>query len=306
MRNKVLFLVPFFGQKPKYFDYFLQSLVDQPFDLLLVTNIEILEVSNNVFVQQSSFELFSKKIEVQLGYACEIDKPYKLCDYRPAFGEIFSAELNGYDFWGSIDTDVIVGNFKKFINDALLDEIDIYSGRSKRISGSFFMVRNKPFCNQLYKRSKDWDKIIKTSRYLGFDELGGHFFESIDKGTPLNEIDAEIQSFTSLVFDAKHSGLLRTHFEDSVLEPKTDCVTIAKNRVVYQSKDYLTFHLIYFKFNYYFNLTGKAYQRPFYITPLGFFQQLPSLLNVFLSKNFWTAVKKKIEINLHKLKLSKA
>ena len=47
---------------------------------------------------------------------------YKICDYRPFFGEIYKEYTKGYDFWGWCDTDIILGNIRKFISDNVLNE----------------------------------------------------------------------------------------------------------------------------------------------------------------------------------------
>lgn len=43
-------------------------------------------------------ELFQSKFD----FPILLNTPYKLCDYKPAYGDIFSKYLGGYDFWGTV------------------------------------------------------------------------------------------------------------------------------------------------------------------------------------------------------------
>ena len=43
------------------------------------------------------------------------------------YGLLFSDDLNGYDFWGWLDPDIMIGNIRKFINDGVLNKYDILS-----------------------------------------------------------------------------------------------------------------------------------------------------------------------------------
>ena len=53
-------------------------------------------------------------------FPISISAPYKFCDFRPAFGEIFSDYLVGYDYWGHCDVDLIWGDIRKFVTDDVL------------------------------------------------------------------------------------------------------------------------------------------------------------------------------------------
>ncbi len=298
MKNKILLVLPFFGKKSAYFDYFLQAVANRPFNLLLITDIEKLNVPKNVFVQKNSFETFVQRISTALGQQCEIRYPYKLCDYRPAWGVIFSQELKNYDFWGSIDSDVILGNFSKFISDDLLDRIDVYSGIERRISGAFFLVRNNALCNTLYQKSKDWHKVMQEQEYLGFDEIGGRFFDEIGGGKSVLEITAPIESFSQLILKNNKIKIL---FENSILEPKNGIVKADNHLIEYKGEEYLLLHLIFFKYHYYFYL-DPVFSYPYYINSLGSFKTKPNYITCFFSVKFWIGIQKKIRINLRKIK----
>ena len=41
-----------------------------------------------------------------------LDRPYKLCDFKPAYGFIFGEYLKEYDYWGHCDIDIVWGDLR--------------------------------------------------------------------------------------------------------------------------------------------------------------------------------------------------
>lgn len=54
---------------------------------------------------------------------------YKLVDLKPAYGHIFSEWLQGYDFWGYTDMDVIYGRLTDFVTPTILQNHDIITAK---------------------------------------------------------------------------------------------------------------------------------------------------------------------------------
>ena len=69
----------------------------------------------NVAVQRCEFGDLAKRIWSLFDFEISLERPYKLCDFRPAFGEIFADELAGYDFWGHSDLDLIFGQIREHL-----------------------------------------------------------------------------------------------------------------------------------------------------------------------------------------------
>uniref|UniRef100_UPI0025C6B873 DUF6625 family protein n=1 Tax=Flavobacterium sp. TaxID=239 RepID=UPI0025C6B873 len=234
MNNKIAFVIPYFGKLPTYFLLFVNSVKEKPFDILFFTDIKKPDnLPSNIiwipFEKQELQNLFSRKLE----FAINLPNPYKLCDYKPLYGLCFEEYLINYTFWGSLDIDTVVGNFEKFINDKTLDNIDIYSGIKEYVSGAFFLIRNNRECNNLFKQSKDWQKVLLEPIYSGFDECGGHYFEQLKSGESIFDLNIPIESFTEVVFKEYRKGL-RICFENTVLEPKGSAyVVIKKDSVQY-------------------------------------------------------------------------
>jgi hypothetical protein len=69
--------------------------------------------------------------------------PYKLCDYKPAYGLIYAQELKGYDYWGDCDLDVIFGRLSHFLTPDIFGRYDRYFTQ-----GHFCFYANKEEVNR--------------------------------------------------------------------------------------------------------------------------------------------------------------
>ena len=163
--KSLVFIIPFFGKWPLWFDAHLLSIKANPtIDWLFYTDCEIPEYapSNCTFIKSSLQEmevLFSDKIGVPI----HLDKPYKLCDLKPSYGHVFQEKIKEYDFWGFTDIDIIWGAIRKELDHRLLDDFDIISSRIGLISGHFNLFRNEESINKLYRKN-DWYKQSFANR----------------------------------------------------------------------------------------------------------------------------------------------
>ena len=174
MRNRVALVLPYFGELPSYFQLFLRSVEMNPsFNLVLLTdcNCSDLTVPSNVSVHKMSFFDVQNRIFQILSPKVHIMSTYKLCDYKPLYGLLFSKELYGYDFWGHCDADMIWGNLSNYVDDAILDKYD-----KLFIHGHFALYRNDAWVNELALRYRDapcgLDMATSTELACYFDEVG--------------------------------------------------------------------------------------------------------------------------------------
>ena len=83
-------------------------------------------------------------------FEISLNSPYKLCDFRPAYGDIFQEELQDYDFWGYCDTDLIFGDICKYLTTNILKEYDkIFE------YGHLTIFKNNNRMRNLYKNITD-------------------------------------------------------------------------------------------------------------------------------------------------------
>lgn len=173
MKNKVAFVIPYFGKVPSYFHLWLQSAEKNPdFDFFIYSDLSLnIKAESNVKQIQMSFAEVKSKIENLLNRKVCLKTPYKLCDFRPMYGMIFEEELKEYDFWGFIDIDLILGHLTTFITDELLDSHD-----KLFYEGHFSLFRNCDLMNTLFIRKyphvMDWEYAFSTNYACHFDENG--------------------------------------------------------------------------------------------------------------------------------------
>lgn len=170
---KIAYLVPYFGSLPKNFKTWLLSCeANEDIDWILFTDDKTeYKFPKNVKVKYTTFKEFIKRIQDNYEFDIIIDRPWKLCEFRPAYGEIFEEELASYDFWGHCDMDMIWGNIRKFITDDILDKFDKIG-----FQGHSTLYKNCYEVNTRYKTivpgKIDYKTIFCSKEGQCFDENG--------------------------------------------------------------------------------------------------------------------------------------
>lgn len=155
----ICFIVPYFGKLPDYFQVWLDSCrVNKSVHWLVFTNDETeFNYPPNVSRILMTFDELRNKIQTNFDFLIRLDSPYKLCDYKIAYGDIFKNELEGYDFWGFCDIDLIWGNIREFYTDDLLNKYDKIGNQ-----GHATIFRNNEHVNLLYKEQIEGQVSYRT------------------------------------------------------------------------------------------------------------------------------------------------
>jgi hypothetical protein len=105
-------ILPYFGKFKNYFELFLKTIgCNQNFDLLLITDSEEkIKYPDNCVVKKMWFEDFKKHIQSKFDFDISLETPYKLCDFKPAYGYICEEWITEYDYWGHCDCDLLFGD----------------------------------------------------------------------------------------------------------------------------------------------------------------------------------------------------
>lgn len=170
--RKACFVIPYFGKMPSNFRVFLKTCRENPeFDWLIITNDEgEYPYAGNVHVKIMQFSEFVNRVQDCFDFRISLERPYKICDYRAAFGIIFAEELKEYLFWGHCDTDEYFGNIASFITDDVLQQYD-----KILCLGHFTLFRNIPEINGMYlvedkKYRQSYRDAFTTGAHWIFDE----------------------------------------------------------------------------------------------------------------------------------------
>ncbi|MFI5140412.1 MAG: DUF6625 family protein, partial [Sphingobacteriales bacterium] len=217
---------------------------------------------------------------IKLGFPVNIGDPYKLCDFKPAYGLLFSELLTGYDFWGQSDIDVIYGNIRGFITDDLLSEFDFISIRHDYTSGCFALYKNNPFVNNLFKRSKDYLKVFTGNKHYCFDEC--NFVHTLlEDGESIFNIETEIESFTHIIKAADSNHEIKAHFDFILVEGVTGKVMFDKGRIIYKRKfEGILYHLFWLKRIYNPKKGMRNIPETYYISPTKIYRKPKSKITV--------------------------
>lgn len=171
MKKKVIFILPYFGKLPGYFPFYLISCkYNQDFNWLIITDDHTpYDFPENVKVIYESFESIKSLIQSKFDFTISLTSPYKLCDFKPAYGYIFREYIANFDFWGHVDPDCIWGDLNKYITWELLNQYDkLY------MLGHLSVFRNTMENNTIFMRHVNgayyYKDIFSDEKCWGFDE----------------------------------------------------------------------------------------------------------------------------------------
>lgn len=166
--KKIVFIIPWFGPFRKDFSFWLKSVEHNPsVDFLMPTDQTIVAPPKNLRVIKTNLAFVENLAKKNVWEGCIISKPYKMCDYKVAYGEMFQEYIKDYDFWGHCDADLIFGDIRKFVTDDILNKYDRLG-----VDGFFSLFRNTKEINAIYRKAGDITKIFTEQKPFGFDEWG--------------------------------------------------------------------------------------------------------------------------------------
>jgi len=238
-----------YGPYPWYFPYFIHSCKFNPsIDFFIVTDNEMsVDLPANIKVIKKSLEEIKLIASARLGFEIQLECPYKLCDFKPAYGYLFPEIVDGYDFWGHGDIDLVYGSIRSFMTDDLLMCHDVISSRHDYITGTFCLFRNNKHINSLFMKSRDYKKVFSSAEHFCFDECN-FLFAELQNGASIFDYPDNIQSMTWIVKEAQQRGTLKAFFDFIIVEGSTGKIMWHKGRVFYkQQYEAMFYHLIKFK-----------------------------------------------------------
>ena len=159
-----LLIIPYFGKYPDWLDQW-------------VANMERLKPMGYDYLIVSSLELFEQRVRQKLGIEPILKYgEAKVWDYRAMFGVLFDNEIQGYDFYGHVDFDVVFGDIQKFEPD--LSKLDIWSNHVDYICGFWTLYRNTEVVNNLFRQA-DWKTVLANPTPTGWVEK--EYTQVVDK-----------------------------------------------------------------------------------------------------------------------------
>lgn len=270
MQKSIAIIIGYFGDLPWYFEYFLHSCRYNPdvqFYIITDNDLDKNQIPKNVFPVRKSLKEVKDIASSKLGFVVGFEHPYKFCDLRPSLAYILPEYIEGYDFWGYGDIDVIYGNIRLFITNEILTEYDVISVRHDFLPGAFSLFRNCEKINLLFKESKDYEKVFTDPRHFCFDETN-FTYDEFAEGVPAEEIKSEIESMTHLVKKLHNQKHLKAYFDFHVIEGLPGKIKWEKGVLTYKNTmEAIFYHLIKLKKVYTPKKALKKIPDTFYISP---------------------------------------
>lgn len=169
--KSIIIIFPYFGNLPVQYKMWRESALRNPnVDFVFFTDCQV-ESASNIIVNKMQFDDFRQMLAKAFDFPILLDRPYKICDYRPAFAYALSDYVKGYDFWGWGDLDVVYGDIRAFVTDEVLSHYKMISGW-----GHFTLYHNDEDTNSFFMKPipgyQDYKEVFSKSESAYFDEYG--------------------------------------------------------------------------------------------------------------------------------------
>ena len=190
--SSINIIIPYFGSFPNYFQLFLNSCkYNETINWTIITdNITNYDYPSNVKKVEKSFDEVYEMIQKKFDFEISLMSPHKLCEYKPAYGYVFSEYIKGYDYWGYGDLDLIYGDIRKYIETKQLLKYNKIG-----VLGHLTIIKNDDYYNTLFMKAINGRTIYReafsSSQNYNFDE------SYRDNGN----INSIFQSYGEKVFD---------------------------------------------------------------------------------------------------------
>ena len=175
--KSIIIIIPYFGKWPEWIDIFLLSCSkNSTINWCLYTDCPIPGIiPPNVRIHLCSLVDYYSMICDRVQIRFQPESAYRLCDVRPMFGLIHADEIQGFDYYGYGDLDVIYGDIRAIYTDEVLSN-DYISSHECIASGHLSLFRNIPLMHEAFKNIPDWRRKVETAEDIqwqdSLDEAG--------------------------------------------------------------------------------------------------------------------------------------
>lgn len=173
MIAKITLIVPYFGSWPAFFRIWAESVQrNEAIEVLLVSDLPApIFMAPNIKLVRMTLSEVADRVAAAIGLPVANSHPHKLCDFRPHFGLAFSDLLQGVDYWGYCDVDMIFGNLDPILELVRSGKYDVLSP-AVHVVGHFALFRNSPNVNRLGLQIKNLESRLLQPFSTFMDESG--------------------------------------------------------------------------------------------------------------------------------------
>lgn len=217
--STVCVIAVYFGPLPSYFPLTLGSMGKNPtIDFVLITDQDVGACPPNVTVVLTSLNRIRSQFEEFYGFSVALGRAYKICDFRPAFGELFSDLIGQRDYWGHCDLDVVFGDIRSSLGAETLTWAE-----KVLIRGNFSLYRNSATVNALYRQSHvgspSFIDVFSDGEPFYFDEWKGIYPRVLASGVKLwnEDVIFDIDPRRFALREASRTARYRYLWDDGTL-----------------------------------------------------------------------------------------
>lgn len=166
--KSIALIFPYFGKLPVQYKMWRESALRNPsVNFIFFTDADV-EPADNIIVHKMQFTDFHQIVQKAFFFPIVLDRPYKLCEYKQAYGYILQEYIKDYDFWGFGDLDLVYGDIRSFITDEVLTHKFLLGW------GHLTLIKNDEDANTYFMKQIDGYQYFKdaftTSKITFFDE----------------------------------------------------------------------------------------------------------------------------------------
>lgn len=166
--KSIVLIFPYFGKLPVQYKMWRESALRNPsVDFMFFTDADV-EPAPNIIVHKMQFYDFQQLTQKAFDFTIVLDRPYKLCEYKQAYGYILHDYIKKYDFWGFGDLDLVYGDIRSFLTDSVLQHTFLLGW------GHLTLLRNDDDANTYFMKQIDgyqnYKDAFTTSKITFFDE----------------------------------------------------------------------------------------------------------------------------------------
>ena len=172
MFYKATFIMPYFGNWPYWFSFFLESCRFNPdYRWLIFSDCGVPDNKpDNVTIVETTLKEYCERVSDSLKVRFYTSHAYKLCDIRPALGFIHAEEIQGSDYFGYCDADVVFGNINSFVTVDKINKYDLISAHDRRVVGHLSLIRNSEKMRNVFRLMPDWKHRMTHKKHFAIDE----------------------------------------------------------------------------------------------------------------------------------------
>ena len=234
--KKIVLIFPYFGKlPPQYRMWRASALRNKTISFLFFTDADV-EPATNIIVHRMEFFEFQEIVQKAFDFPIILDRPYKLCEYKQAYGYILQEYIQEYDFWGFGDLDLVYGDIREFLTDSVLEHKFLLGW------GHLTLIQNCTDANTYFMTQvagyQDYRDAFTTSKITFFDEYGHNGcsdkwrdcrnndcwlewpFDNVSKPKQSYHFNSVTRGWKQVIFEHVDSKLYMLRFRNGHLDKK--------------------------------------------------------------------------------------